>query len=139
MRRATFLLLALGMLFGVGWGLTAGDFDPDPAPQPQALPGPTPEEARTALLARMRSADPGELKHFAHDRLASEPLVSRPDTSLTWGPFAFRLIQREYRFDRSFGDGPGVSWQRYRGTFELRDGAWTATRPRVEWEALGHE
>src|SRR5437899_4872281 len=102
MRRAAFLVLALGLVLGVGWGLMASAPDP-PEPVPEAPPGLTPEVARAALIDLIRSADPGELKDFPLDRFAGEGIETGQNDAVSWGPFSLQLNRREYTFDRGFG------------------------------------
>src|SRR4051812_46490457 len=118
MRRAAFLVLALGFVLSLGWGLTAGAPDA-PDPLPEAPPGPTPEAARAALIDLIQSPDPGELKDFPLDRFAGAGAEAGPDDAASWGPFALDLRRREYTFDRGFGQPPRVCRWHYRGAFEL--------------------
>ena len=138
MRRAAFLVLTIGFLGGIGWGLTAGAVDsPEPALDPPAAL--TAHEARAALTERARSADAGELADLPFDGFAAEGVGIGPDGNPTWGPFTLRLRRREYAFDRTTGQPPLVSHRHLRGSFEFRDGHWVAAPPQAEWQASAHE
>ena len=102
---------------------------------PQRL---TPDVAKEALIALVRSRDAGNLCNLPLDKLANVPPEKDEEGKFVWwGPIKVDLEGRKYRYARGSGLGGRVCRMHYAGSFELNDGKWVALPPQLMMTSLG--
>lgn len=88
------------------------------------------EQAKAALLERMRLVDAGPMSNLDALKIASAPLTVDPDGKRAeWGPFTLLLPERKYYFGilaPGRKDGHIID---FKGKFERVNGRWVATDP----------
>jgi hypothetical protein len=115
-----------------------------PAPGPsRAEPGEqelTPERAKAALLEMMRSKAGKDLGWFdgnVADEMARRKIEAEEDGWYAWtAAFRFHPARGIYTFVVAPRPGVRACVFEYEGTFVRRDGAWSATPPRLVKAAL---
>jgi len=95
----------------------------------------TPEEARDAIIKLIRAKSFEGLEKFPIDEFATKPpRKNQAPGSYTWTYFHFDLRTGDYDYTVSkSGDGKNRphSYVDYRGGFQLENGNWVATKPKV--------
>src|SRR5580765_7743937 len=120
------MIVAFALVCGVT-GCERNDPDPPPQAPPPEL---TAEIARAALIDLIRSPESGPLSDFPLNDYIGRGVDGSGD-SLSWGPFALDIKEREYKYTVAFGEPPRVCTWHYSGKFELQEGRWVALPPKV--------
>ena len=93
----------------------------------------TPERATQALLVMMRSEggkSVGWFKDSISDEMQKMKIYSLDDGGFAWSAYRFNPSQRSYSFE-IIPSGPGLCAYFYNGTFEWKEGRWSATVPNL--------
>jgi hypothetical protein len=128
-------------VWGAAWSLLAGCSAPPGHPPAASHEQPlTPERAKEALLAMMRSQpgkDLGWFKGDIPDQMGAMTIEEEGNRWYAWtGAFRFNPSERVYTFVvRPRPDAWACAFE-YKGSFVSKDGRWSATPPELVSAAL---